>query len=173
MPTCFRMAAPSTRSRAALWSIRRRRGRCRPSSEGSGFYGIPLDQYLPYSVARTWHTQLGLFWIATSWLATGLYIAPAVSGVEPRVQKLGVNLLFAAVLFVVVSSLGANGWAYGRSSETHGSGSALRGTSTWTSEGSGRYFSSSVWSSGCGSCGGRSSPRSGGTARAAPCSCSS
>src|SRR5919205_656892 len=73
--------------------------------EGSSFYGIPLDQYLPYSVARTWHTQLGLFWIATSWLATGLFIAPAVSGHEPKGQKLLVNLLFAAVLLVVVGSL--------------------------------------------------------------------
>src|ERR1051325_4751122 len=50
--------------------------------EGSSFYGIPLDRWLPYSVARTWHTQLGLFWIATSWLATGLFIAPAASGHE-------------------------------------------------------------------------------------------
>jgi nitric oxide reductase subunit B len=74
--------------------------------EGSGFYGIPLDQILPYSVARTWHTQLGLFWIATSWLATGLFIAPSVSGVEPKGQRLGVNLLFGALLFVVLGSLG-------------------------------------------------------------------
>jgi nitric oxide reductase subunit B len=74
--------------------------------EGSGFYGIPLDKYLPYSVARTWHTQLGLFWIATTWLATGLFIAPAVGGGEPKGQRLGVNLLFAAVLLVVVGSLG-------------------------------------------------------------------
>lgn len=73
--------------------------------EGSGFYGIPLDRWLPYSVARTWHTQLGLFWIATTWLATGLFIAPAVSGYEPKRQRLGVNLLFAAVLLVVVGSL--------------------------------------------------------------------
>lgn len=74
--------------------------------EGSAFYGIPLDQWLPYAVTRTWHTQLGLFWIATSWLATGLYVAPAVSGVEPRGQQLGVNLLFVALLVVVVGSLG-------------------------------------------------------------------
>ena len=73
--------------------------------EGSGFYGIPLDKWLPYSVARTWHTQLGLFWIATTWLATGLFIAPAVSGHEPKGQRLGVNLLFVAVLLVVVGSL--------------------------------------------------------------------
>jgi nitric oxide reductase subunit B len=74
--------------------------------EGSGFYGIPLDKWLPYSVARTWHTQIGLFWIATSWLATGLFIAPAVSGYEPKYQRLGVNALFGAVLLVVVGSLG-------------------------------------------------------------------
>jgi len=30
--------------------------------EGSGFYGIPLAKWLPYSVARTWHNQLGIFW---------------------------------------------------------------------------------------------------------------
>jgi nitric oxide reductase subunit B len=73
--------------------------------EGSAFYGIPLAGLLPYSIARTWHTQLGLFWIATSWLATGLYVVPAISGREPRGQRLGVNLLFGALLFVVVGSL--------------------------------------------------------------------
>jgi nitric oxide reductase subunit B len=74
--------------------------------EGNGFFGIPLDKWLPYSVTRTWHTQIGLFWIATSWLATGLFIAPAVGGYEPKGQRLGVNLLFGALLFVVVGSLG-------------------------------------------------------------------
>jgi len=73
--------------------------------EGSGFYGFPLAQVLPYSVARTWHTQLGIFWIATAWLATGLYVGPAVSGCEPPGQRLGVNLLFAALLVIVVGSL--------------------------------------------------------------------
>ncbi len=73
--------------------------------EGSAFYGIPLDQILPQSVSRSWHVQLAIFWIATSWLATGLYIAPAVSGYEPKYQKLGVNVLFAALLIVVFGSL--------------------------------------------------------------------
>ena len=49
----------------------------------------PARKWLPYSVARTWHLQIGIFWIATSWLATGLYIVPAVSGVEPKGQRLG------------------------------------------------------------------------------------
>jgi len=73
--------------------------------EGDGFYGIPLSKWLPYSVARTWHTQLGIFWIATAWLATGLFVAPAVSGYEPRWQKFGVNFLFTCLLVIVVGSL--------------------------------------------------------------------
>ncbi|HVG54432.1 MAG TPA: nitric-oxide reductase large subunit [Vicinamibacterales bacterium] len=73
--------------------------------EGNAFYGIPLAEFLPYSIARTWHVQLGIFWIATAWLAAGLYIGPAVSGVEPKWQRFGVNVLFAALLIVVVGSL--------------------------------------------------------------------
>jgi nitric oxide reductase subunit B len=73
--------------------------------EGSGFYGIPLDRVLPYAVTRTWHTQLGIFWIATAWLATGLYVAPAVGGREPAGQRLLVNVLFGALLLIVVGSL--------------------------------------------------------------------
>ncbi len=59
--------------------------------EGGGFYGIPLSDYLPYVVTRTWHTQLGIFWIATAWLAAGLFIAPYICGYEPKKQKLGVD----------------------------------------------------------------------------------
>ena len=73
--------------------------------EGDGFYGIPLSKWLPYSVARTWHVQIGLFWIATAWLGAGLFIGPLVSDVEPPGQALGVNILFAALLVVVVGSL--------------------------------------------------------------------
>ncbi len=72
--------------------------------EGSAFYGIPLAKYLPYTVARTWHLQIGIFWIATAWLATGLYVGPAV-GHEPPFQRLGVNVLFGALVFVAVGSL--------------------------------------------------------------------
>jgi nitric oxide reductase subunit B len=73
--------------------------------EGQAFYGIPLADWLPYSISRTWHVQIAIFWIATSWLATGLYYAPAISGHEPRFQKLGVNFLFSALLVIVVGSL--------------------------------------------------------------------
>jgi len=73
--------------------------------EGNGFYGMPLAKILPYTISRTWHVQIGIFWIATAWLAAGLYIAPAVGGAEPRGQRLGVNVLFGALLLVVAGSL--------------------------------------------------------------------
>jgi nitric oxide reductase subunit B len=75
------------------------------SVEGSGFYGIPLDRILPYAVTRTWHLQLAIFWIATAWLATGLFVAPAVGGREPRGQRLLVNVLFVALVVIVAGSL--------------------------------------------------------------------
>ena len=77
--------------------------------EGESFFGIPLAQVLPYVISRTVHTQLGVLWIATAWLATGLYIAPLLSGREPKFQKLGVDLLFWALIFIVVGSI-ATGW---------------------------------------------------------------
>ncbi|HEX8872013.1 MAG TPA: cbb3-type cytochrome c oxidase subunit I, partial [Candidatus Acidoferrum sp.] len=60
---------------------------------------------LPYSVTRTWHVQLGIFWIATAWLAAGLFIGPLVSKHEPKYQALGVHVLFGALLLVVAGSM--------------------------------------------------------------------
>ncbi len=72
--------------------------------EGQEFYGLKLAEVLPYSLTRSWHTQLAVLWIATAWLATGLYIAPAISGHEPKYQRLGVNFLFVCLLIIVVGA---------------------------------------------------------------------
>jgi nitric oxide reductase subunit B len=77
--------------------------------EGQSFFGIPLAQVLPYVTSRTIHTQVGIFWIATAWLATGLYVAPLLSGREPKLQKLGVDALFWALIVVVLGST-VTGW---------------------------------------------------------------
>ena len=79
--------------------------------EGQTAYGFELSQYLPYSLSRTWHTQLAVLWIATAWIATGLYIAPALSGHEPRFQRLGVNFLFTCLLIIVVGSFAGQWFA--------------------------------------------------------------
>jgi len=73
--------------------------------EGDGFYGLKISNWLPYTVARTWHVQIGIFWIATAWLAAGLFIGPLVSGYEPKYQSLGVHVLFGALLVIVAGSL--------------------------------------------------------------------
>jgi len=49
--------------------------------------------------------QLAIFWLATSFVAGGLFLAPSIGGEEPAAQKELVNLLFVALLLVVVGSL--------------------------------------------------------------------
>jgi nitric oxide reductase subunit B len=72
--------------------------------EGQEAYGFALSNILPYSLSRTWHTQLAVLWIATAWLGMGLYIGPAISGHEPRYQRLGVNFLFVCLIVIVVGA---------------------------------------------------------------------
>jgi nitric oxide reductase subunit B len=72
--------------------------------EGQLVYGYEMANVLPYSITRTWHTQLAVLWIAVAWLGTGLYIGPAVSGYEPPYQRLGVNFLWICLLVIVVGS---------------------------------------------------------------------
>jgi nitric oxide reductase subunit B len=74
------------------------------SVEGQELYGVNLSDVLPYSLTRTWHTQLAVLWIATAWLGTGLYIGPAISGHEPRFQRFGVNVLWVCLLIIVVGA---------------------------------------------------------------------
>ncbi|WP_025870957.1 nitric-oxide reductase large subunit [Methylobacillus glycogenes] len=73
--------------------------------EGQEFYGIDVSRWFPYSLTRTWHIQSALFWIATGFLAAGLFLAPLINGgKDPAYQKLGVNILFVALLVVVAGS---------------------------------------------------------------------
>jgi nitric oxide reductase subunit B len=73
--------------------------------EGGRFYGIDVASVLPFVVAKTWHIQLAIFWIAAAWMGMGVYVAPLVGGAEPKRQGLLVDLLFGAVVFVALGSL--------------------------------------------------------------------
>ncbi len=79
--------------------------------EGQQFYGYNISELIPYALTRTWHTQLAIFWIAVAWLATGLYVAPMLSNHEPKYQRLGVNVLFGALIVVVVGSFAGEWFA--------------------------------------------------------------
>jgi len=73
--------------------------------EGQTFYGIDVSQWFPYSLTRTWHLQTALFWIASGFLAAGLFLAPIINGgKDPKYQKLGVDVLFWALVVLVVGS---------------------------------------------------------------------
>ncbi len=69
------------------------------------FYIELIGQMYPYSLAKTWHLQLAILWIALSWMGTAVYLAPLVGGKEPNGQRAMVNILFVAVVAVTVGSL--------------------------------------------------------------------
>lgn len=100
-------------------------------AEDGGFFGIDLARLLPYNLARTWHLQLALFVVSAGFLAGGLFLAPLISGGEPRGQRPLALILLGALVMVVVGSLlgeaasyhgilqgddrplwGAQGWEY-------------------------------------------------------------
>jgi len=74
-------------------------------ADPGSFYGFDLSTLLPSNIVRTWHLQLAIFWIATSYVAGGLFLAPAIGGKEPAGQRKGVDCVFIALLLVVVGSL--------------------------------------------------------------------
>ena len=82
--------------------------------EGQGIYGLPFAEYFPYAITRTWHTQLAVLWIATAWLATGLYVAPLLGGRDPKWQVFGVNFLWISLLVIVVGSFAGEWLAINR-----------------------------------------------------------
>lgn len=94
------------------------------------FYGVNLSSLLPYNLARTWHVQLAIFWVATAYLGAGIFITPLIAGREPKGQRGLAFILLAALTVVVFGSLageaasmrnllgnlwfwfGAQGWEY-------------------------------------------------------------
>lgn len=73
--------------------------------EGNAIFGFRTGEILPYSISRTWHVQLAMFWIATGLLGTGLYLGPLISGHEPRFQRIGVNFLWVCLVIIVLGSM--------------------------------------------------------------------
>jgi nitric oxide reductase subunit B len=82
--------------------------------EGQSLYGLPLSEYFPYAVTRTWHTQLAVLWIAAAWLATGLYVAPIFGGREPKLQLAGAWFLLVSLVIIVVGSFAGEWLAINR-----------------------------------------------------------
>ena len=84
-------------------------------AELSDFFGFDLGRVLPFNIARTWHLQLAIFWVATSFLAAGIFLVPMITGREPRGQSWLSYSLLGALAVVVFGSLageyaGISGW---------------------------------------------------------------
>lgn len=71
----------------------------------SSFFGLDLARLLPYNLARTWHVQLSLFWTAAAFLAAAIFLAPIISGREPRRQHVLAYGLLGALAIVVGGTL--------------------------------------------------------------------
>jgi len=69
------------------------------------FYGIHLDDVLPFNFWRSLHIQTPIIWIGLSWIGAALFLAPAISGSEAAGQGPLVDLLFWATVIVVVGAL--------------------------------------------------------------------
>jgi nitric oxide reductase subunit B len=77
-------------------------------AEIDNFFGIDLAQAFPYNLMRTWHVQLAIFWVATSFVAAGIFLAPMIARREPRGQgKLAFALLGALAIVVFGTLIGS------------------------------------------------------------------
>ena len=118
--------------------------------EGSGFYGIPLAKWLPYSVTRTWHTQLAHLLDRHRLAGHRAVHGPGRLGPRAEVPAAGRQLPVRLPADHrrrldgrPVARPCSSGWATRPTS-----GSATRVTSTSTSGGSGRSSCPSACSSG-------------------------
>lgn len=74
-------------------------------AELSSFFGLDLAQLLPFNLARTWHVQLSLLWTAAAFLAIAIFLAPIISGREPRRQHWLAYGLLGALAVVVLGTV--------------------------------------------------------------------
>ncbi len=104
-------------------------------AELGGFFGIDIAQVFPYNLVRTWHVQLAIFFVSTSFVAAGIFLAPMIAGREPRGQsKLAFGLLGALAVVVFGSLIGEfadiHNWFQGSgSSATRASSTSIWGAS--------------------------------------------
>ena len=87
-------------------------------AELADFFGINLAAWFPFNLMRTWHVQLAIFFVATSYLAAGIFLAPMIARREPRGQAVLAFGLLGALALVVGGSMvgelaGIHGWTSG------------------------------------------------------------
>ncbi|MCW8409882.1 cbb3-type cytochrome c oxidase subunit I [Legionella sp. PATHC035] len=77
-------------------------------TERTGFYGIKINDFLPFNFLRDVHIQTPIVWIALSWVSAAVFMAPLISGREAKRQGFFVDLLFWVTLFIVGGAIVGN-----------------------------------------------------------------
>ena len=62
------------------------------------------QKIFPFNVARSWHTQIAILWVAVGWLVGGMLVAPWVANKDHKYPWL-VDVLWIALLVVAVGAL--------------------------------------------------------------------
>ncbi len=70
-----------------------------------GIFGISISGVLPFTVTRSWHLMLALYWISACWIASSIFILPILAKKEIKGQLGLINLLFALIFILVAGSL--------------------------------------------------------------------
>jgi nitric oxide reductase subunit B len=72
----------------------------------ASFYGIAINDFLPFNFLRDVHIQAPIVWIGLSWIGAALFLAPAIAGgQEAKGQHRLVDFLFWVTLLVVAGAL--------------------------------------------------------------------
>ncbi len=77
-------------------------------------FGINLNELIPFTVSRSYHTLLQIFWFFMCWVGYTVFFLPRLAKV-PTGQKFLINLLFFACCVVAVGAVtgiyvGQRGW---------------------------------------------------------------
>ncbi|MGC8475195.1 MAG: nitric-oxide reductase large subunit [Acetobacteraceae bacterium] len=74
-------------------------------AERSNFYGLVLNNWLPFNALRAVHIQAPIVWIGVSWIGAALFLAPLIGGGEAKGQGVLVSVLFWVTIAVVGGAL--------------------------------------------------------------------
>ncbi len=77
-------------------------------TERTGFYGIPINNFLPFNFLRDIHIQTPIVWIALSWISAAIFMSPIISKKEAKGQGFLVDVLFWVTLFIVIGAIIGN-----------------------------------------------------------------
>jgi len=77
-------------------------------------FGINLNELVPFTVSRSYHTLLQIFWFFMCWVGYTIFFLPRLSKV-PAGQKFLINLLFFVAVIVALGAVfgiytGQRGW---------------------------------------------------------------